>query len=57
MRAVGLFVLAMLAAALSGRAGASGPRMRGSGGVLRRSVPLLTRVWPGDTIVVTERWF
>jgi len=27
------------------------------GGVLRKSVPLLTRVWPGDTIVVTERWF
>src|SRR5262249_6734835 len=27
------------------------------GGVLRKSVPLLTRVWPGDTIIVTERWF
>ena len=27
------------------------------GGVLRKAVPLLTRVWPGDTIVVTERWF
>ena len=27
------------------------------GGVLRKAVPLLTRVWPGDTIIVTERWF
>ena len=27
------------------------------GGVVRSSVPLLTRVRPGDTIVVKERWF
>ena len=27
------------------------------GGVARKSVPPLTRVRPGDTIVITERWF
>jgi len=28
-----------------------------SGGVVRRTVPPLTRVRPGDTIVIKERWF
>jgi polysaccharide export outer membrane protein len=28
-----------------------------AGGVVRRTVPTLTRVRPGDTIVVKERWF
>ncbi len=28
-----------------------------AGGVMRSSVPLLTRVRPGDTIIVKERWF
>ena len=27
------------------------------GGVVRNSVPLLTRIRPGDTIIVNERWF
>ena len=27
------------------------------GGVMRNSVPPLTLVRPGDTIIVTERWF
>jgi polysaccharide export outer membrane protein len=27
------------------------------GGVVRNSVPLLTRIRPGDTIIVKERWF
>ena len=27
------------------------------GGVVRNTVPLLTRIQPGDTIVVKERWF
>jgi polysaccharide export outer membrane protein len=27
------------------------------GGVLRKTVPLLARVRPGDTIIVKERWF
>ena len=27
------------------------------GGVVRNAVPLLTRVRPGDTIIVKERWF
>ena len=27
------------------------------GGVVRNTVPLLTRVRPGDTIIVKERWF
>jgi len=28
-----------------------------AGGVMRMSVPPVARVWPGDTVVVTERWF
>jgi polysaccharide biosynthesis/export protein len=28
-----------------------------AGGIMRSSVPLLTRVRPGDTIIVKERWF
>jgi len=28
-----------------------------TGGVVRNSVPLLTRIQPGDTIIVKERWF
>jgi polysaccharide export outer membrane protein len=28
-----------------------------AGGVVRRTVPTLTRVRPGDTIVINERWF
>jgi polysaccharide export outer membrane protein len=28
-----------------------------AGGVVRRSVPPLTRVRPGDTIIIKERWF
>jgi polysaccharide export outer membrane protein len=28
-----------------------------AGGVVRRTVPALTRVRPGDTVIVTERWF
>ena len=27
------------------------------GGVVRNTVPLLTRIRPGDTIIVNERWF
>jgi polysaccharide export outer membrane protein len=28
-----------------------------AGGIARKSVPLLTRVRPGDTIIIKERWF
>jgi polysaccharide export outer membrane protein len=28
-----------------------------AGGIARKSVPPITRVRPGDTVVVTERWF
>jgi polysaccharide export outer membrane protein len=28
-----------------------------TGGVIRNTVPLLTRIRPGDTIIVKERWF
>jgi polysaccharide export outer membrane protein len=28
-----------------------------TGGVVRKSVPLLTRVRPGDTVIIKERWF